>query len=115
MARKLSREEEAAADNDTGFLALKEGGRVRYVEEDAEKLRDCFATGPTKTSFDCVWISEALSHLPDKQLFFTNASLLLRPGGKLVVADWFKAEDLTAAQMEADIKPIEGILIEFPA
>ncbi|KAL8685103.1 MAG: hypothetical protein Q9218_007975 [Villophora microphyllina] len=37
---------------------------------------------------------------------------LLRPGGKLVVADWFRAEDLTPAQLDADIKPIEdGMLL----
>lgn len=34
--------------------------------------------------------------------------MLLNTGGKLVVADWFKAEELLDAQIEADIKPIEG-------
>ena len=58
--------------------------------------------------FDCVWISEAMSHLPNKPLFFQNAANLLNPGGKLVVADWFKSEECSEAEMEADIKPIEG-------
>ena len=49
-----------------------------------------------------------MSHLPNKELFFQNAALLLNPGGKLVVADWFKAEDVTEEQMKADIAPIEG-------
>jgi tocopherol O-methyltransferase len=49
-----------------------------------------------------------MSHLPNKELFFRNAALLLNPGGKLVVADWFKNEGLTEKQMDADIKPIEG-------
>ncbi|KAL8703119.1 MAG: hypothetical protein Q9225_008125 [Loekoesia sp. 1 TL-2023] len=53
-----------------------------------------------------------MSHLPDKKLFFRNAVRLLKPDGKLVIADWFKADDLTTAQLEADIKPIEdGMLL----
>ncbi|KAI4114252.1 MAG: hypothetical protein LQ338_008025 [Usnochroma carphineum] len=53
-----------------------------------------------------------MSHLPEKKLFFQNAANLLRPDGKLVVADWFKAEDLSNTQLEADIKPIEdGMLL----
>ncbi|KIW60223.1 hypothetical protein PV05_00458 [Exophiala xenobiotica] len=86
------------------------GGRVQYRELDAEKMDSDFPP----QSFDCVWISEALSHFPDKPLFFRNAARLLRPGGtgKLVIADWFKAEDLDAEAMESDIKPIEdGMLL----
>jgi len=48
-----------------------------------------------------------MSHLPNKELFFWNAALLLNPGGKLV---WFKNEGLTEKQMDADIKPIEGTI-----
>lgn len=93
--------------DEAGFTRLGNGG-VRYVELDAEKMGDFFNTAPNKATFDCVWISEAMSHLPDKALFFRNASALLKAGGKLVVADWFKGEGLTSAQMDADIKPIEG-------
>ncbi|KAL8727027.1 MAG: hypothetical protein Q9166_006325 [cf. Caloplaca sp. 2 TL-2023] len=87
-------------------------GSVHFVEVDAEKMGDFF---PGQGIFDCVWISEAMSHLPDKRLFFRNAFKLLSshdwkngPRGKLVVADWFKAENLTDKQLEDDIKPIEG-------
>ena len=83
-------------------------GKVRFQELDAEKMGDLFVPA----SFDCVWISEAMSHLPNKKLFFENAFKLLKPGGRLVIADWFKAEDLTAAQMDNDIRPIEdGMLL----
>ena len=90
-----------------GFTRLGDGS-VRFLEIDAEKMGDFFIDPATKATFDCVWISEAMSHLSDKELFFRDTSILLNPGGKLVVADWFKAEGLTDAQMEADIKPIEG-------
>lgn len=62
--------------------------------------------------FDCVWISEALSHFPDKALFFRNAERVLRAGkGKLVIADWFKAEGLDEDARDRDIKPIEGMTL----
>ena len=116
MARSLTAKEagisaEGAAP--TTFTKLGDGG-ARFVELDAEKMGDCFSNHPIQTTFDCVWISEAMSHLPDKQLFFQNAHKLLNAGGKLVVADWFKAEDLTSAQMQADIKPIEGQALRRP-
>lgn len=83
-------------------------GKVRFTELDAEKMGDVFASA----SFDAVWISEAMSHLPNKQLFFDNAFKLLKPGGRLVIADWFKAENLTSAQTDSDIQPIEdGMLL----
>ncbi|EXJ55197.1 hypothetical protein A1O7_08123 [Cladophialophora yegresii CBS 114405] len=86
----------------------KQGGKVQYLELDAETMDQHF--GPS--SFDVVWISEALSHLPDKALFFRNAARVLEPGGKLVIADWFKDADLTRDLHERDIKPIEdGMLL----
>jgi len=59
-------------------------------------------------TFDAVWITEALSHFPNKGLFFQNAHMVLRAGGKLVLADWFKNEGLSEKEFNADIKPIEG-------
>lgn len=61
-------------------------------------------------SFDAVWISEALSHFPNKALFFENAFKVLKPGGKLALADWFKAENVTETEFANDLKPIEGML-----
>jgi len=74
---------------------------------DAEKMGEYFIKD--QAGFDAVWISEAMSHLPQKQLFFDNAFKLLKSGGKLVIADWFKADGLTEEQMKNDIKPIEGM------
>lgn len=110
IANKISREiagNEGAKVDDEGFIKIG-GGGVSFVELDAEKMDSYFSQPAKKLTFDCVWISEAMSHLPNKGLFFRNASTLLNVGGKLVVADWFKAEGLTDRQLEADIKPIEG-------
>jgi tocopherol O-methyltransferase len=96
-----------ASSLDDAFDHLGQG-KVRFQELDAEKMGDHFVLA----SFDAIWISEVMSHLPNKPLFFENAFKLLKPGGRLVIADWFKAEGLTAAQMESDIKPIEdGMLL----
>ncbi|KAI1462326.1 S-adenosyl-L-methionine-dependent methyltransferase [Annulohypoxylon moriforme] len=92
----------------------KEGGTVRFLELDAEKMLEHFQpTIEGGKSFNCVWISEALSHLPNKELFFSSSfSLLQGAGSRLVVADWFKAPGLSSEQEEADIKPIEdGMLL----
>ncbi|KAH7263430.1 S-adenosyl-L-methionine-dependent methyltransferase [Fusarium tricinctum] len=95
--------------SDQGATRLGEG-RVKFLELDAEKMGDFF--NDQQGSFDAVWISEALSHFPNKALFFENVMKVLKPGGKLVLADWFKAEDLDDTTFTNDIKPIEdGMLL----
>ncbi|KAI1375155.1 methyltransferase domain-containing protein [Hypoxylon crocopeplum] len=113
-----------------GSLTYPEkGGSVRFLELDAETMLEYFRLSPATTAttgdsgeekekgepFDCVWISEALSHLPNKELFFSSSFALLGGGGRgsrLVIADWFKAPGLSPLQEEADIKPIEdGMLL----
>ncbi|KAK6334398.1 hypothetical protein TWF730_003612 [Orbilia blumenaviensis] len=112
-AAKLSPETTGSEGPELGEWISLPPGKVRFIELDAEKMGDYFdGTAGKEGDYDAVWISEAMSHLPHKQLFFDNAFKLLKSGGKLVVADWFKAEDLTDKQMEDDIKPIEaGMLL----
>ncbi|KAF6800337.1 Tocopherol O-methyltransferase, chloroplastic [Colletotrichum musicola] len=100
---------EAVEPDADGFFKLGRG-KVRFVELDAEKMGDFFAG--QGASFDAVWISEALSHFPNKALFFENAYKVLKPDGKLALADWFKAENLSETDFNNDIKPIEdGMLL----
>jgi tocopherol O-methyltransferase len=114
MAMRLTKSEAAKhgaslSDQETdseGFLKIGKG-KVKFVELDAEKMGDVFA--PQSESFDVVWICEALSHFPNKQLFFQNAHKSLKIGGKLALADWFKAEGLGEQEFINDIKPIEGV------
>ena len=97
--------EQSGEPDADGYIHL-DSGKVRFIELDAEKLADFFSG--QEGTFDAVWISEALSHFSEKSLFFRNAHAVLRPGGKFVVADWFKAENLDQAVFTNDIKPIEG-------
>jgi tocopherol O-methyltransferase len=55
-----------------------------------------------------------LSHFPNKALFFQNTFKVLKPGGKLALADWFKAEELSEKDFADDIKPIEGMIASSP-
>jgi tocopherol O-methyltransferase len=114
IAKKLTLEASGTQQEDQKDTFKLGDGSVRFIELDAEKMGDFFNTEPNVAKFDCVWISEAMSHLPNKQLFFQNAAKLLNPGGKLVVADWFKSEDLTEEQFKADISPIEGLNTPIP-
>jgi tocopherol O-methyltransferase len=101
-------ESKVAASKD-GFIALGSAkGVVKFVEMDAETMSSHFEP----STFDGVWISEALSHFPNKPLFFQNAARVLHSGGRLIVADWFKHTSLETPQMQADIKQIEdGMLL----
>ncbi len=42
-------------------------------------------------SFDVVWALESLCHAADKSAFYREAARLLRPGGRLVVAEYIRA------------------------
>lgn len=105
IARRLTSEAGGSATpTDSEAAKLGEQGSVKFIELDAEKMGEYFG----EERFDCVWISEAMSHLPNKQLFFDNAFKLLKDGGKLVIADWFKNEGLSEEEHKNDISPIEG-------
>lgn len=94
-----------------GYYKLGKG-RVRFIELDAETMGDYLAKD--SGAFDAVWISEALSHFPNKALFFQNTYKVLKTGGKLALADWFKAENLDEKAFNDDIKPIEGSFTPSP-
>jgi tocopherol O-methyltransferase len=49
---------------------------------------DYTATGFDAASFDVVWAQESACHAPDKTTFAQEAARLLRPGGRLVMAEY---------------------------
>ncbi len=92
-------------------MALERGnGRQapRFVVADAAAL-------PFARAFDALLAVEVLSHVPDRGAFFANAARLLQPGGRLGIAAWLKASDLSPEQEKRLIQPIEtGMLVTLP-
>jgi SAM-dependent methyltransferase len=52
---------------------------------------DYTATPFADASFDVVWSLESLCHAPRKAAFYREAARLLRPGGRLIVAEYVRA------------------------
>jgi tocopherol O-methyltransferase len=54
------------------------------------ELQDMTRTDFPDGSFDVVWAIESVCHVPDKREFLAEARRLLKPGGRLVIADAFR-------------------------
>jgi tocopherol O-methyltransferase len=85
-------------------LARQCAAEVRLLLMDAEAIAidECF---------DVVWSVEAISHLNRRKACFHSIARLLRPGGKLVIADWFKSSNATATQVSRFLDPIEQAML----
>ena len=85
----------------------KANATARFLVVDADNIT-------LRDKFDVVWSIEAISHFTNKPGFFIRAAEMLKPGGTLALIDWFKHEDLSAAQHRTYITPIErGMLVEL--
>ncbi len=73
--------------------AEKEGvlDHVEFLE------RDFTSTQLPDASFDIVWAIESVCHAADKKDFIKEAYRLLKPGGRLIVADYFPSKDIYTA------------------
>lgn len=82
----------------------------KQAEEYAEKqglshkadffLEDYTNTSFPAGSFDVVWAIESVCHAEDKMNFLKEAYRLLKPGGRLIVADFFNKEGLKGSDKE---------------
>jgi len=63
------------------------GAQVRF------EVADYTATGLDESSFDVAWAQESACHAPDKKAFTTEMARVLRPGGRIVMAEYVVAAD----------------------
>ncbi|PVH94278.1 S-adenosyl-L-methionine-dependent methyltransferase [Periconia macrospinosa] len=82
-------------------------GAVRVLNLDIEKMREHFSETLGET-FDCIWFSEVIFHLHTRQLCFDSAFALLEPGGCLIIADMFAAQDPASSSKRA-LKELQSI------
>lgn len=69
--------------------ALKQGlMHIDFFQEDYTNTRFPSA------SFDVIWAIESVCYAQNKANFLNEAYRLLKPGGRIIVADFFKAPDL---------------------
>lgn len=85
-------------------LARERGADVRLLQMDAEAL-------DMEDRFDVVWSVEAISHLSNRGDCFRSIGRILEPGGRLVVADWFRSPAATAADDRRFLEPIEQAML----
>ena len=73
--------------------AMARGNALRRGVTDRVQFEvaDFTATPFPDASFDVVWAVESLCHAPRKAAFYREAARLLRPGGRVVVADFVRA------------------------
>lgn len=85
-------------------LAKQRGADVRLVQMDAEAL-------DMKERFDVVWSVEAISHLANRKDCLRSIAHVLKSGGRLVIADWFKSPTATAEEERLYLEPIERAML----
>lgn len=73
--------------------AERNAARSQVAELVHFELRDFVATGLPDASFDVVWAIESVCHAETKLDFLQEAYRILRPGGRLIVADGFAIKD----------------------
>lgn len=75
------------------------------VKEGVEQLANFYSKDFTHTefadeSFDIVWAIESVCHANDKSAFLKEAFRILKKGGRLIMADFFKKENLQGKDAE---------------
>ena len=87
--------------------AAAKGLDAKFLLMDAEAMT-------FQKQFDVLWSVESISHIQNRQAFFATAARLLKPAGSFAITDWFKNSNLTPAETQKFINPIEkGMFVEL--
>lgn len=65
---------------------------LKLEEESSFVLADYCNTPFEDASFDVIWACESLCHAKEKAAFYKEAYRLLKPGGRLIIAEYIRSE-----------------------
>ena len=85
-------------------LAEEEGLQYLVDFQRADFTQTTFADN----TFDVVWAIESVCHAPEKINFLKEAHRLLKPGGCLIMCDYFKKSGLTTKENNIILKWVNG-------
>ncbi|MBK8518532.1 MAG: methyltransferase domain-containing protein [Saprospiraceae bacterium] len=72
-------------------LKAQEHSKSRKLEDRTEfYVKDYCNTGFSDASFSVIWACESICHSPSKEEFYREAYRLLKPGGRLIVAEYIR-------------------------
>jgi len=74
-------------------------------------IKDYAATGFPNGSFDVVWAIESVCHTEDKRAFFREAFRILKPKGRIVIADGFLLRDIKEVEKGAYRNFLDGLVL----
>jgi tocopherol O-methyltransferase len=83
-------------------------GSVRVLDLDIDQMGERLG-GDQGEKLDCVWSSEVIFHLHERQLFFNSAFMILQPKACLVIADIFRTAAGPALSSKGTQKELTSI------
>jgi tocopherol O-methyltransferase len=81
--------------NGNAFLKSKGLSNARM------EVQDFTATNFPSNTFDVVWAIESVSHAEEKQKFLNEMFRILKPGGKIILADFFAVKEMQGEDLHA--------------
>lgn len=90
-------------EGDQIMVARRMAAKRKVAATTCFALGDFTATDYPDASFDVVWALESVCHAADKRDFLREAFRVLKPGGRLVLADFFRTQRPLTEQGEAHL------------